>query len=91
MKDVYAIIGVSRKATDEEIYAVYKKRARELHPDHGGSPEQMAELNEAFGKIARTAPQVRRFAFVFQHDGHVECRHGQVRRGQELLPGADYE
>lgn len=58
MKDVYVIIGVSRKASDEEIHAVYKKRARDLHPDHGGSPEQMAELNEAYAKIK--TPELRR-------------------------------
>lgn len=58
MKDAYAVIGVSRKATDEEILAAYKKRARELHPDHGGSPEQMAELNEAFSRIK--TPELRR-------------------------------
>lgn len=58
MKDVYAIIGVSRKDSDEEIYSVYKKRARDLHPDHGGSSEQMAELNEAYAKIK--TPELRR-------------------------------
>jgi molecular chaperone DnaJ len=58
MKDAYAVIGVPRKATDEEILAAYKKRARELHPDHGGSPEQMAELNEAYARIK--TPELRR-------------------------------
>ena len=58
MKDAYAVIGVPRKATDEEIQAAYKKRARDLHPDHGGSPEQMAELNEAYAKI--NTPEKRR-------------------------------
>ena len=58
MKDAYAVIGVPRKATDEEIQAAYKKRARDLHPDHGGSPEQMAELNEAYAKIK--TPEKRR-------------------------------
>lgn len=58
MKDVYTVIGVARKASDEEILAAYKKRARELHPDHGGSPEQMAELNEAYAKIK--TPELRR-------------------------------
>lgn len=58
MKDVYAVIGVPKKASDEEIHAAYKKRARELHPDHGGSLEQMAELNEAYAKIK--TPELRR-------------------------------
>ena len=58
MKDAYAVIGVPRKATDDEIQAAYKKRARDLHPDHGGSPDQMAELNEAYAKIK--TPELRK-------------------------------
>lgn len=58
MKDVYTILGVTRKSSDEEIQTAYKKRARELHPDHGGSLEQMSELNEAYAKIK--TPELRR-------------------------------
>uniref|UniRef100_A0A7S2LIA3 J domain-containing protein n=1 Tax=Leptocylindrus danicus TaxID=163516 RepID=A0A7S2LIA3_9STRA len=31
--DYYTIVGVGRKATDDEIRKAYKKRSRELHPD----------------------------------------------------------
>lgn len=41
------VLGVSRHATPETINSRFRTLARELHPDHGGSTEAMAELNAA--------------------------------------------
>lgn len=54
MINVYRILNVPATATDAEIKAAYKKLSRELHPDHGGDPEAMARLNEAYNLINTT-------------------------------------
>lgn len=51
-KDYYAVLGVDRDATDEEIKAIYREMVKVCHPDvAGGDPEattRFQEITEAY-------------------------------------------
>lgn len=57
MIDAYGILGVSPTATDDEIHKAYKALSRKYHPDHGGNPDDMARLNEAYALVK--TPELR--------------------------------
>jgi len=46
--EYYAILGVSKGATDLEIKRAYRKLAVQKHPDKGGDAEEFKKLNEAY-------------------------------------------
>ena len=61
MRDPYAVLGVARDATEDEIKAAYRELARKYHPDnyHDDNPlkelakEKMQEINEAYDEIQK--------------------------------------
>ena len=58
LKDYYAILGVPRNATPEEIKEAYRRLAKEYHPDKNPSPEaeEMFKLiNEAYQVLSDPA------------------------------------
>ncbi|MGH9970614.1 MAG: J domain-containing protein [Pyrinomonadaceae bacterium] len=48
-KDYYRVLGADEKASRSDIDKLYKRMAARLHPDRGGSEEEMKSLNEAYG------------------------------------------
>ncbi len=47
-EDYYAILGAGRTASQDEIERLYKRLARQHHPDRGGDAEKMKTINEAY-------------------------------------------
>lgn len=45
--DPYEILGVGKNATPEEINSAFKEKAKQAHPDQGGSADKFTRVKEA--------------------------------------------
>lgn len=53
--DPYELLEIRSGASIEVAEAAYKAKVREAHPDRGGSPQRMTQLNEAIDQIRKGA------------------------------------
>lgn len=53
--DPYSVLGIKKGATLAEIKAAYRKRAKETHPDKGGSDEAFRKVQEAYEALDPSA------------------------------------
>lgn len=73
-KDYYAILGIARDASAEEIKRAYRKLARQYHPDvNGNGPEaeeKFKELGEAYAVLSD--PEKRQRYDMYGQTGDVD-------------------
>lgn len=86
MDDLYAILGVTRTATHDQIRDAYRRNARRLHPDVNPDPwaaERFKEMTGAYEVLRDenkrasydlTLPQVHVFADETDHTGNMRHR-----------------
>ncbi len=53
-QEAYEILGVKPSASQEDIEAAYRERAREAHPDTGGSKQEFLEVQEAYETLSES-------------------------------------
>lgn len=59
-KDYYAVLGVSRSASEEEIKKAFRKEAHKHHPDKAGGDEaKFKEINEAYQVLSNKERRTR--------------------------------
>jgi len=49
----YGVLGISETATDAEVRQAFRDRAREAHPDRGGTKEEFRAIRAAYEQILR--------------------------------------
>lgn len=49
----YRVLDLEPGASQDEVKAAYRKKARELHPDRGGDTDAFSRVNEAYQRLKR--------------------------------------
>jgi curved DNA-binding protein CbpA len=80
MKDLYAVLGVKKEATQEEIKVAYKALAQKNHPDKGGSVEIFTAIQTAYDVLGEPTKRA-----VYDRTGSTATAHSIEAMATELL------
>jgi molecular chaperone DnaJ len=82
-KDYYNVLGVDKKATEDDIKKAFRKLAHKHHPDKGGSDEKFKEITEAYS-ILSDAKKRR------EYDAYGQSFPGGAPQGGQGFGGFDF-
>src|ERR1700761_3436162 len=89
-KDYYKILGVDKKASEEDIKKAYRKLAIKYHPDKNPgnkqAEEKFKEINEANAVLSDSEKRKKYDQFGenwqhYEHAGNQQGKYGQPYRG----------
>lgn len=60
LPSAWAVLGVARDASPEELRRAFQQRALQTHPDQGGDPEHFRQVLRAFQRLSRGRRRRRR-------------------------------
>jgi curved DNA-binding protein CbpA len=83
MSDLYEVLQVRRGAEPEVVRAAYRALARKNHPDFGGRPERMAQINEAWAVLGNAT---RRAAYDATPQSPTADRSGAAHSSTTSAP-----
>ncbi len=90
-KDYYAILGVEKNASDDEIKKAFRRAAHQHHPDKGGDPAKFKDVNEAYQVLGDKQKRVAYDQFgdaAFSQGGFGQGGFGQG--GYSGFPGGGF-
>lgn len=102
MKDPYSVLGIDRKATDDEVKNAYRELAKKYHPDrYSDNPladvakEKMQEINEAYDQIMNSRRRRKKSDADWKYDNpnskfsdiRSYITSNRIEEAQELLDG----
>lgn len=64
VEEAWEVIGVEAGATPDQVAAAYRAKAKQAHPDAGGSDEDWARLSEAYSAILASTEVLHVSAYV---------------------------
>jgi curved DNA-binding protein len=67
--DYYAVLGVSKNASQDDIKRAFRKLAMQHHPDKGGDETKFKQLNEAYSVLGDPAQRAQYDSPRPQHQG----------------------
>lgn len=89
MKNYFAILGVHKSSSKDEIKEARRQLAFAAHPDRGGSTDDMVELNAAYATLTQKDAR-KRYDILLAAAGHAchacqgkGCIRKQVRFGKK--------
>lgn len=84
--DLYSVLGVEHDADQRSLRAAYRRRARQAHPDQGGSAEEFHRVQEAWEALG--TPEAR--AAYDRERGIASRDGGRPAEGGSGLNGGAY-